>query len=337
MSQIHINTRSLFLILAVLISEVATAGVKDVYVISNRETVLEDDNSTTLNRVKTNSSLDFMIANEAENNSLMIARTDSVQFISEMSDLNGDWVVFVHGDAKTLDQSVKRGIAIQEEYDINVLIFSWPSKDPSLGGVRNFKRSRSHVGESLGHFMQMLDFVQAFKDVNSSFQNDQKISLLFHSLGNLYMESMVENDLQLGLQDDLFDNLILNAAAVNEERHNEWVEKLDIQDRIYITSNKHDFNLKGLRIFTSDGKQLGEVTQETLASNAHYVHFDKSIGFRIKTGQSHTYFVGEIPKTNPKIKSFYSTLFHGEEANFSDSEVFDVREDKLGYEMIAES
>jgi esterase/lipase superfamily enzyme len=215
MSQIHINTRSLFLILAVLISEVATAGSKDVYVLSNRETVLENDNSTALNRVKAHSGLDLMIANESANNSLMISRTDSVQFISEMLDLDGDWVVFVHGDAKTLDQSVKRGIAIQKEHDINVLIFSWPSKDPILGGVRNFKRSRSHVGESLSHFMQMLDFVQVFKDANPSFQNNQKISLLFHSLGILYMESMVENDFQLGLQGDLFDNLILNAAAVN--------------------------------------------------------------------------------------------------------------------------
>ncbi|MGK0279438.1 MAG: hypothetical protein ACI9RU_002217, partial [Litorivivens sp.] len=95
MSQIHINTRSLFLILAVLISEVATAGSKDVYVLSNRETVLENDNSTALNRVKAHSGLNLMIANESANNSLMISRTDSVQFISEMLDLDGDWVVFV--------------------------------------------------------------------------------------------------------------------------------------------------------------------------------------------------------------------------------------------------
>ncbi|MFT6728634.1 MAG: hypothetical protein ACJAV7_003106 [Flavobacteriales bacterium] len=37
------------------------------------------------------------------------------------------------------------------------------------------------------------------------------------------------------------------------------------------------------------------------------------------------------------MKSFYSTLFHGEEANFSDADQFEVRKDRLGYELTAES
>ena len=51
-------------------------------------------------------------------------------------------------------------------------------------------------------------------------------------------------------------------------------KKIKIQDKLYITSNKSDFNLKGLHIFTKNGKQLGEKITPVLASNANYIHFD---------------------------------------------------------------
>ncbi len=304
----------------------------NVYVISNRVTALIDNELVTINKVKSNTGLDFIKANLNSNDSLNIEKLDSVDFLSEISLLKGNWLVFVHGDAKTLEQSILRGLKIQKLYNINVIVFSWPSRDLSIHGIKNFKISQSHVAESLGHFVKVLEFVHLFREKNPSFLKEQKISLFFHSLGNLYMKKFIENDLQKSFPDRLFDNIILNAAAVNQKNHKEWVEKLNMQNHIFIISNKHDFNLKGARIFTSDGKQLGEKIKLPLASNASYINFDKAIGFRFPTGYTHTYFIGEMATEN--IKEFYSTIFHGGNPNFKDENTFKIRRDNIGYEII---
>jgi len=315
-----------------------TTGVEKhsstIYVISNRETEFRDSTYSTCNKVKTSASLDFIIANSTSKDSLQIRKTDSTNFISEITSVKGDWLIFVHGDAKTFEQSILRGIVIKELYNINVIVFSWPSKSPNLHGARNLKNSQFNVGKSLNHFVSLLQFVEDFKQINPSFQDGNKVSILFHSLGNLYMQRLIENKFQNGLPDDLFDNLILNAAAVNQRNHNEWVEKINTQDRIFINSNKHDFNLKGLRIFTAAGKQLGEKVTPVLAKNASYTHFDKSVGFRFRTGQTHSYFIGKIPAKSKNIKEFYSSIIHGDQPSFNDQIRFQLRKDSLGYEII---
>lgn len=344
-STFKINYPILFFILTLLISGVSLAKKHltpaqnqdtstKVYVLSNRQTVIQGNETTTLNKVNSNHQLDFIRASSNSKDSLHITRGDSTDFLSEISSLEGNWLVFVHGDAKTLEQSIIRGIKIKQLYNINVLVFSWPSSDPRLRGARNLKRSQSHVAQSKDHFIQLLKFVDVFKTSNPTIDQDYKISLLFHSLGNLYLEELVNNELHLELSDNLFDNIILNAAAVNQKNHKEWVEQLSIQRRIFINSNKHDFNLKGLRIFSPSGKQLGEKITPTLASNASYIHFDKSVGFRLKTGQTHTYFIGKIPDKSSNIKSYYHSLFHGEEPNLTNENKFSPRKDGMGYEAI---
>jgi esterase/lipase superfamily enzyme len=314
--------------------QLQTKTASKVYVISNRQVNFKDNRYTALNSVKENTSLDFITASAYSKDSLQISKTDSIEFLSEISSIEGNWLVFVHGDAKTFEQSILRGLAIKEQYNINVIVFSWPSKSSNLHGVRNLKNSQFNVGVSLNHFVNMLYFIQKFKEVNPAFGDDKKISLLFHSLGNLYMKKFIENELQAGFSNELFDNLILNAAAVNQEDHKIWVEKLNIQKRIYNNSNKHDFNLKGLRIFTKEGKQLGEKITPVLAKNTNYTFFDKSVGFRIMTGRTHSYFIGKLPSKSRNIKEFYSLLFHGEEPEFSNQSKFYLRKDNLGNEII---
>lgn len=306
-----------------------------VYVLCNRVVTFENDTPITDNLVKTEASLDYLVANTSSTNTLQITKSDSTSFINEMAAQKGNWLVFIHGDAKTLEASIKRGLTIQQVYNINVLIFSWPSKDPEIRGVKNLKESQTHVGESMHHFMKVMDFIVQFKAINPAFQQGQKLSLFLHSLGNLYIKTMIENELTGDLPTQLFDNVILNAAAVNQKQHKQWLERLSMQKRIYVISNKDDFNLKGLRIFTKSGRQLGEKLTPTLADNTNYVHFDKSVGFNIKKGQSHTYFIGNTTDKSINIKSFYATLFHGEEPNLVDTEKFYVRKDGLGYEIIA--
>jgi hypothetical protein len=98
-------------------------------------------------------------------------------------------------------------------------------------------------------------------------------------------------------------------AAVNQKNHNLWAEQLIFQKRLCITCSRQDFNLKGVRILTKDGKQLGEKIKEPLATNAQYVNFSKAAGFRFPTGTTHIYFIGEVPDKSINVKSFSLSWF----------------------------
>jgi hypothetical protein len=136
--------------------------------------------------------------------------------------------------------------------------------------------------------------MRSFRQLNPAFQSWAGLSMFFHSLGNYYLEYLVLQTKSLCGPPALFDNLALNAAAVNQDQHQEWVEKLFFNCRIYITSNVSDFNLKRARFFTKDGKQTGEKIKLPLAENAKYVNFKKPVGFRLPTWATHTYFIGNI-------------------------------------------
>lgn len=254
-------------------------------------------------------------------------------FIKETSLMQEDWLLFVHGDSKTFEQAVMRGFDIQYLYNIHVLVFLWPSKDPNYNGIKNFKNSKQNVVRSLDHFTTLLSYVLQFKNSNPSFSQNSKLSMFIHSLGNAYLESLVKQYPAFDRYDTLFDNIIINAAAVNQKAHQKWVEQLNFQKHIYITNNKQDFNLKGVRIFTKDGKQLGEVIDQPVAENANYVHFSKAVGFRIPTGTTHTYFIGEVADESDNIRNFYKEIFHGQQPNLLNDSKFVKREDGIGFNI----
>ena len=173
-----------------------------------------------------------------------------------------------------------------------------------------------------------------FKDHCPTFHDGHKLSIFLHSLGNSLIENLAINDTINNDQRIIFDNLIINSAAVNQKNHKQWVEKLSFQNRIYITSNKSDFNLKGVRIFTKDGKQLGEIVKPPFAENAFYLNFSDAVGFRKPTGTTHTFFIGEVPEENGSIKSIYYKLFHGKKINLTDTKTFEQLKDGVGFNVI---
>jgi hypothetical protein len=305
-----------------------------IYVITNRVMDSSKMSPSFLNRVKLDSRLTFLQVIYHGNDSLEIVPMDSTRFISEIHGEYNDWLLFVHGDSKTFSQAVLRGFDIQELYNVNVIVFSWPSKDPDINGIKNFKSSRQNVIRSHGHFTSLICLMRSLRQVNPAFQSGAGLSVFFHSLGNFYLENLVKQRKSLCGPPAVFDNLVLNAAAVNQEHHRDWLEQLHIQERIYITSNVSDFNLKGARIFTKDGKQLGEKIKPPLSETADYVNFTKAVGFRFPTWATHTYFIGKIPGESMNIRMFYNDIIHGLEPDLKDARMFKVRSDGLGYDII---
>jgi len=159
------------------------------------------------------------------------------------------------------------------------------------------------------------------------------MNLFLHSLGNEYLPRYTANQRKTS-HPGLFNNLVINAAAVNSKDHQLWVENLDIQHHIFINSNAKDVNLNGLRIISAYGYMVGELLVEPLAANAYYVNFSDAIGFKLPPGRSHTYYIGEHVANSMPIKGYYNDLFHGRVPDFDDTTIFRKRKDGFGYDII---
>lgn len=244
-----------------------------------------------------------------------------------------DWLVYVHGDSQTPELAFMRGLQLQEEYQVNVIVFSWPSKDPILGGLQNFKNSKNLIEKGTPAFAQ---FVQKLDSWRNSQTSDQcgNLTLFLHSLGNYYLQRLVADSLLAGMDHKIFDNVILNAAAVNQKDHHLWLEKITFQQRIFVNSNSKDMTLKGVSLFTDCGVQLGEKAESDFSSNATYINFNQALDNELNFGLLHGYYVGVIPGKYPHIYKFYHAIFHGQPVEFSSPEMF-VQNDTIPvYEII---
>jgi esterase/lipase superfamily enzyme len=303
----------------------------DIFVISNRQTDTLNAKFQFTNNVNTDPSLTFFRVNASSMDSLRLTKLDSIAFLTEILDVKEqNWLLFIHGDSQTFEQATIRGLNIQNKYNIRVIVFCWPSKEPNVSGIKNFKNSFQNVEKSINHFYSVLNTMSGLRNSKTDFLIENKLSLLLHSLGNYYLECMVNKNMLSESPSILFDNVIINAAAVEQKNHKEWIEQLNFQKNIFIINNKQDFNLNGLRIFTKRGKQLGEKVKFPLANNAVYFNFTKSVGFRIPTGTSHTYFIGQVPERNEKIGLFYFEILHGLYPNLADETRFVNRQESSG-------
>jgi hypothetical protein len=295
---------------------------QELFVITNRTLDTTKGSIPFLCTVREENSLSFLHVDCAFDDSLMLTKLDSAIFFRNLSKWSSDWVVFIHGDSKTFEKAVKRAIKMQELYEVRVILFSWSSKDPKIGGGENFRRSHYNVKASMQHFNILLSTLYNWKTNEKSYFEDHNLSLFLHSLGNFYLLCQTHGQNNNVGDHILFNNLIINAAAVQQKHHKVWVERLNMQQDIYIIHNRQDVNLKGARLILRHGKQLGEKPKRPLAENARYISFSHAIGFRFPTHTTHTYFVNSIPSENDAIRSFYDTLLRGETPDLENKERF---------------
>lgn len=275
----------------------------------------------------------FMV--EADSDSIHCNKNADFSLADLFAQPGNDWLLFIHGDSKTPIDAAVRGLDIQNLYGVKVIVFSWPSMLNKGNGIKNFKNSRLNVEAGLIQFRELLFTIQKYKR-SMIWPKENNISLFMHSLGNYYIELAIKEKLLDGLEQNLFDNVIINAASIEQEGHNLWLDELNISENIYVISNKKDINLNGARVFTSMGEQLGIGPEKPLAKNAIYIDFTKAVGFKIPPGASHTYFIGPVSSESPYIRQFYFSIFHGDQPNLKDTELFLPREDGLGYDIINE-
>jgi hypothetical protein len=212
---------------------------------------------------------------------------------------NRDFLVYVDGHGKTFSQVLERGFELSRRYGINVVVFDWPTDYVAL-------RKTAHNADEVA--VAFVRAMRIFSEVRRSAFSEAPVSVIFHSMGNRIAKNLVDQRLQSFLPSNLFDNVILNAAAVKQQRHAHWIEKLHIQQRIYITINDEDRPLKGATLLRLS-RQLGRGITGKKAVNAVYVDFSAV------AGTEHNLFLGysKTESDNPLIFRFYSDAFHGRE------------------------
>jgi len=301
--------------------------------ITNRKVdTLQHDWRILQNEIDHRNSLKVFIA-DARGDSIYCNQGTTLSLSYLFSQPGNDWVLLIHGDSKAPVDAAVRGLEVQNLHNVKVIVFSWPSKMSTQNGLKNFRNSKGNVRAGLPQFRELLLTMQKYRN-SHIWPEENNLSLFMHSLGNYYLELSVKEGILEGIDPELFDNVIINAAAVELEGHDAWVEDLSISERIYIISNARDFNLSGARLFTSAGKQLGGPLELPLAENAIYINFTEAVGFKLPTWVSHTYFVGEMPSKSSNIKNFYSTIFHGHEKDLNNQKMFKTRTDGLGVDII---
>lgn len=243
-------------------------------------------------------------------------------FVTGMREINdgSDILLFIEGHGKELPMALNRAFQVQQRYNVAMVVFDWPSKHS------NFNKSLARVRRCGDNFFNLLLQIKDYR--SSSMDPDQNFSILCHSLGNYFISNFVVCGDWQYLNDKFIDNIVMNAAAIRTREHGEVLSKIGFAQRLYITSNKNDFVLKGAHLLTS-GKMLGNLVIKPLAANAHYVNFTGV------AGREHSYYFGfhDFEYTNPALFDFYNTAVHGGSVDLQNEDLYLPRETGDGYDV----
>jgi esterase/lipase superfamily enzyme len=299
--------------------------------ITNREFTTNNNQFFFSNEVDTTGKLSFFHAVNHSIDSISMTKFSKSEFSDFIKNKKGNWLVFVHGDFKTMEIGLMRGMDIANTYGINVIVFSWPSKDNEIKGLKNYKKSKANLVKSGESFVKFLKLIKELESKNAI--KKDSISGFFHSLGNRYLEEIVVNN---NKQTKVFNNVILNSAAATSKGHNVWLSKLEIQNHIYVLYNDHDFTLRGLRFFTSEKKQLGEDIPDKLSDNTTYIDFSENVGKQFPTWNTHSFYIGDIPRENKKLFDIYNMILHSKQPDLQDTSLF-IKTDKANRFIVKEN
>jgi hypothetical protein len=241
---------------------------------------------------------------------------EALQYIPD----DRDFLVFIDGHGKTFNQALERGFELNERYNSNVIIFDWPTDYFAL------RKTASNAGEVAINFVKA---ISEFSILHETYFADKSVSAAFHSMGNRILKELIDQQLLQYMPDNLFSNITLNAAAVKQQHHAHWVEKLQIQKRIYITINSEDRTLHGAMLL-SFAHQLGLGFKGLPAQNAIYVNFSNM------TTEEHNLFLGksQIETNNHQIYRFYSNAFQGKQVDFNNEPGFQRKDENMVFYAI---
>jgi hypothetical protein len=238
---------------------------------------------------------------------------------------SGDYVLYAEGDGKTFPDNIDRTTRLTRLYDVNVIMFDWPSRVPEYSGMQNVRNTVRNTEILTKQFHTFLLLFKAYKTTQPA--HIAHSSLFFHSLGNAVFQNSVKKYGTADFGKGLVDNLIFNAACIPSHGSRKWIEKLDFQNHVYIVYNRKDKTLREASVLFFN-RLLGCQCTKPLARNAVYFNIHPL------AGKNHNYFlIRPLLEEHPGIPALYNTLFHLRELNLNDSSRFLKRRNGKGYSL----
>lgn len=210
-------------------------------------------------------------------------------------------VVFTEGLGKTFTSGVDRATKVMRTYGVDEIFFDWPTDRPYMRSGKNIKVTCYVAPKVAITYVQFLEEFQSYK-INHP-EKFKVVTLFFHSMGNLLLMYDLQNNRFKNISPNLVNTVVLNAACVNQTHHKEWLDKLTFANRIYLTINDRDRNLRGASIIFGD-HQLGEKPKKEFCEKAKYINFSNILS------KEHNYFLmTEVLKEKPFLQQFYANIF----------------------------
>ncbi|PCI98125.1 MAG: transporter [Flavobacteriales bacterium] len=226
---------------------------------------------------------------------------------------------FVHGFNNDFSDVLERGYQLEQNYNVEVVAFSWPAngrdgKGKFLGtatGTVSYLSDKREASKSYSALDRTLEKLGNYfrKYDEESMACNQHLSLFLHSMGNYLLEHYT---LTGGYDKTcIFDNIIMAGADVNNEGHEDWVDKLKFRKRLYITINENDKALLSSRLKLGEEQKprLGHWIKNLTAHIPWYIDFSDAAHVN---DNSHSYFEGGPVEKNKNIKHVFNKMFNGE-------------------------
>lgn len=203
-----------------------------------------------------------------------VLQENETTFFNQVVEQSNDkpWLFFVHGFNQTIEKNLAKARRIQEKYDVNLVVFSWPSRSYSIKYYKMIpkllKKPTSQLSwvADLGYFFyeekkkqykearQKAESVadkehlaQAIEKMNTSLfaalkqrHQNVKINLLVHSLGH-YLLQCAQPALNQAYNSPVFDSAIFHQGDCLATEH-EFLLNLGVvkPENSLVTQNRHD-------------------------------------------------------------------------------------------------
>lgn len=214
-------------------------------------------------------------------------------------------VFFVHGFNQSFKKNLEKSLEIEKQHGVEVVAFSWPS-NPGGFKRKEYRDAKRIAKASVSALDATLEKVGAY--LKEPFNRealeacDVKFSFMTYSLGNFLFQNYVR-DAAYEAETNVFENVVLCQADVDNPGHEQWVDQIETGKRIYVTINENDWVLKW-----SDANfqraRLGRLAQGLNSTKASY--FDFTDGPNV--GRTHGIF---YKKTNNVVKDFFTEVLNG--------------------------
>jgi esterase/lipase superfamily enzyme len=247
--------------------------------------------------------------------------------------------VYVHGYNNDMLDVVTTAEQIERDHGVIPLVFSWPADGGGvISGTSAYLRDKKDARASMDALNRFFEKMQFFherltegtrnrlkKEADARHPNnperaqalyvrlfndccETKLTLVCHSMGNYVLKYALQPGLG-GARALLFDNVCLVAADTNNAAHEDWVQELDVRNRVYIFINEDDFALKWSRRKPGEEQlpRLGHYIKNLIARNAFYIDVTNARG----VGNAHGYFTGEVLAANAELKDVFTRALNG--------------------------